>query len=58
MKAIKNKLINKTIIIINNLYNLIDGDFKAIYEFLHKYNFKYTWLGLHKLSCMLELHID
>ena len=56
--AIKNKLINKTIIIINNLYNLIDGDFKAIYEFIHKLNIKYTWLGLHKQSCILELSID
>ena len=52
---IKNNLCNNCIIIINNIYNYINGDFRALYEFLHKNNLNYSRLGLHKQSIIIQI---
>jgi len=55
LNNIQDNLMDNIIIIINNLYNLIDGDFRALYEFIHKNNLKYNYLGLHKQSILIKI---
>uniref|UniRef100_A0A6C0ECW7 Uncharacterized protein n=1 Tax=viral metagenome TaxID=1070528 RepID=A0A6C0ECW7_9ZZZZ len=56
LNQIKNNLHNNCIIIINNIYNYINGDFRAIYEFLNINGIKYDRLGLHRQSIILKIN--
>jgi len=57
LEIIRPYINNYFIIIVNDIYNIVDGDYHALYEFIIKYNIKCNWSYIYENTFISEYNI-